>query len=76
LGTFAKLKSPWNVLALSCTLKELAVFAGCGTAVLLIAYAKVRAPDGFSPPPLHVLQPEQTASTVQCVALREAESVR
>jgi hypothetical protein len=56
--------------------KLLPVLLGCDTAVLLTAHANVLTPVVLSPPPLHLLHPEHTVSTVQCVALRDAETVR
>jgi hypothetical protein len=57
--------------------KLLPAFPGCATAVRLYAHANVLTDVVLSDrPPLHWLQPEQTASTVQCVLLREAERVR
>jgi hypothetical protein len=44
--------------------------------VLLTAHAKVLTPVVLRPPPLHLLQPLQTVSIVQCVLLREAATVR
>jgi hypothetical protein len=56
--------------------KLLPLLLGWETAVLLTAHANVLTPVVLSPPPLHLLQPVQTVSTVQWVALREAETVR
>lgn len=65
-----------NIPTLLWIWKLLALLAGCATAVLLTAQAKVLVPVVLSPPPLHLLQPLQTVSIVQCVLLREAPTVR
>jgi hypothetical protein len=56
--------------------KLLALLAGWATAVRLTAHANVFTLLVLSPPPLHLLQPEQTVSTVQWVLLRDAYRVR
>lgn len=74
-GTFPSSSPSENIPTLLWIWKLLALLAGCATAVLLTAHANVLVPVALSPPPLHWLQPLHTASTVQCVLLREAETV-
>lgn len=76
MGTFPALSDSENMPTLLWIEKELPLLPGCDTGVLLTAHAKLLTPVALSPPPLHLLQPVQTVSTVQCVALREAETVR
>ena len=57
-------------------LKLLPLLPGWGTAVRQAAHANVLMPLVLSCPPDHRLHPEQSVSTVQCVALREEERVR
>ena len=52
---------------LLCFAKLLAAFAGCDTAVLLHAHAKVLTIPGLRLRLDHLLHPEQRTSTVQCV---------
>ncbi len=76
LGTFPLVSASEYMPTLLWIEKLLAALAGCGTGVLLTAHAKLLTPVELSPPPFHLLQPVQTVSTVQCVLLREAATVR
>jgi len=76
LATFPFVSSSEYMPTLVWIEKLLPALEGCDTGVLLTAHAKVLTPVALSPPPLHLLQPVQTVSTVQCVLLREAATVR
>ncbi len=70
-GDLAMLRLSVNMPTFVCSGKLLSGLDGCEGLFLLTAQANVLISLGLRDPPDHLLQPEQTISTAQCVELTE-----
>ena len=73
--TLAGVRSWVNMPTLLCSAKLLSGFDGWDGACLDTAQANVFRSVGRREPPVHLLHPEQTTSTAQCVELTDDDRV-